>query len=341
MSRGPTIRLRQTTPVHSATFKRLIDAVPNLGLRCKHGYVEYYSMTAAHRFGPLTALSLLLIVAAACAQQERKQFDVVSIRESRTPGAPSSNFPLDPTPRYNNHGNLLTAHNIPLLQLLVFAYAKNMYQIIDLRRQLPGWARDMRFDVQARTEGSPTKDEMRAMVRSLLEDRFQLKLHTEAQETTALRLEVVHPGKLGPNLRPYADAEPPCDSVPPYGNVSVATIPGGFPAYCGTMVWIPSTPTDEMRVGGRRLTSKDIALGIGAAADFTEHPVVDATGLTGTYDLLLDYAPESSDPSRSAETSNGLALGVALRKQLGLKLEPGKASVEVYVLDHVSKPTDN
>jgi uncharacterized protein (TIGR03435 family) len=295
---------------------------------------------AAHRFRTLFILSLLGASAAAPAQQQRKQFDVVSIRESRTPGASSSNFPLDPTARYNYHGNLLTARNIPLLQLLVFAYAKNMYDILQLRHQLPAWSDDMRFDVEARTEGSPTKDDMRAMVRSLLEDRFQLKLHTETRETTVLRLELVHPGKLGPNLRPYAAAEPPCDAVPPYGDVAVALTPDGFPAYCGVMVWIPGTPAGEMRVGGRRLTSKDIALGIGAAADFTQRPVVDATGLPATYDLLLDYAPDNPDPSRSNET-NGIPLGEALRKQLGLKLEPGKAPVETYVLDHVSKPSEN
>ena len=149
---------------------------------------------------------------------------------------------------------------------------------------------------------------------------------------------LVHPGKLGPNLHPYAATEPPCDDVPPYGDMSVALTHDGFPAYCGTMLWIPDTPVGEMRVGGRRLTAKDIALGVGAAADFTGRPVVDATGLTGTYDLLLDYAPVTSDPSRSAEPSNGVPLEIALRKQLGLKLEPGKGPVEVYVIDHVSKP---
>ena len=106
------------------------------------------------------------------------------------------------------------------------------------------------------------------------------------------------------------------------------------------MVWIPGTPIGEMRVGGRRLTAKDIALGIGAAADFTGNPVVDGTGLTGTYDLLLDYAPVTSDPHAHRDT-NGLPLEIALRKQLGLKLQPAKGSVEVYVIDHVSKPTDN
>ncbi len=293
------------------------------------------------RLRTLLALALLGTFAATSAQQERKQFDVISIRENRAGGPSSSSFPLDPTARYNYHGNLLRAHNIPLLQLLVFAYAKNMYQIIDFRRQLPEWARDMRFDVEARTEGSPTKDDMRAMVRSMLEDRFQLKLHTETQETSVLRLELVHPGKLGPSLRPYAATEPPCDNVPPYGDVSVALTPAGFPAYCGVMLWIPGTPNGEMRVGGRRLTSADIALGVGAAADFTGNPVVDATGLTGAYDLLLDYAPVTSDPSRSTEPSNALPLEIALRKQLGLKLEPGKGPVEVYVIDQVSKPSEN
>lgn len=294
-----------------------------------------------HRFSTLLTLPLLAAFAAASAQQPRKQFDVISIRENRAGGPSPSSFPLDPTTRYNYDGNLLRARNIPLLQLLVFAYAKNMYDIIEFRRQLPAWARDMRFDVEARTTGSPTKDEMRAMVRSMLEDRFQLKLHTETQKTEVLRLELVHPGKFGPNIRPYAATEPPCDPVPPYGDVSVALTPDHFPAYCGVLLWIPGTPAGEMRIGGRRLTSADIALGIGAAADFTQRPVVDATGLTGAYDVLLDYAPVTSDPSRSTEPSNGVPLEIALRKQLGLKLEPGKGSVETYVIDHISKPTEN
>jgi uncharacterized protein (TIGR03435 family) len=295
----------------------------------------------ARRFHTLLALSLLGSFAAVSAQQQRKQFDVVSIRENRAGGPSPSSFPLDPTPRYNYHGNLLRARNIPLLQLLVFAYAKNMYDILELRRQLPGWARDTQFDVEARTQGSPTKDDMRAMVRSLLEDRFQLKLHTETRETDVLRLEVVHPGKLGPAIRLYAATEPPCDAVPPYGDVSVALTPAGFPAYCGVLLWIPGTPNGDMRIGGRRLTSADIALGVGASADFIQRPVIDATDLTGTYDLLLDYAPVTSDPSRSTEISNALLLEIALRKQLGLKLQPGKGSVETYVIDYVSKPTEN
>lgn len=298
-------------------------------------------MTHRRRSRILLALFLFGAFVATSAQQPHKQFDVISIRENRTGHGAPSTFPLDPTTRYNYHGNLLRAGNIPLLQLLVFAYAKNMYDILEFRRQLPSWARDMRFDVEARTTGSPTKDEMRAMTRSMLEDRFQLKLHIETQHTDVLRLELVHPGNLGPNLHSYAAAEPPCDDVPPYGDMSIVLTHDGFPAYCGVMVWIPGTPTGEMRVGGRRLTAADIALGVGAAADFTQRPVVDATGLTGAHDLLLDYAPVTADPSRSTEISTALPLELALRKQLGLKLVPGKGSVQTYVIDHVSKPTEN
>ena len=295
----------------------------------------------AHRSRSLLTFALLAACAlAATAQQEPKQFDVVSIRENRAGGPSRSNFPLDPTSRYNYGGNLLSARNIPLLQLLVFAYAKNMYDILELRRQLPAWARDSRFDIEARTAGSPTKDDMRAMVRSLLQDRFQLKLHTHTQKTDVLRLELVHPGKLGPGIHPYSTTEPPCTDVPPYGDMAVSLTHDGFPTYCGVMIWIPGTPPGEMRVGGRRLSAADIALGVGASADFTGSPVVDATGLTGAYDLLLTYAPVTADPSRSIET-NALPLELALRKQLGLKLQPGKGDVETYVLDHVSKPSKN
>ena len=74
-------------------------------------------------FIALLILTFLAPTLGAFAQAERTQFDVVSIRENQTGGPSSSNFPLDPTARYNYRGDLLRARNIPLLQLLVFAYA--------------------------------------------------------------------------------------------------------------------------------------------------------------------------------------------------------------------------
>lgn len=162
------------------------------------------------------ALVLWLAVAAASAQSVGKPaFDVASVRENKANGPSSMNFPLNPGPQYNHTGGLLTARNVPLLQLLVFAYAKSMYQIQEMRQQLPDWARISRFDVQARVEGSPTKDEMRAMMRTLLEERFALKTHVESRTVPVYRLVEAKPGKTGSMLKPYSVNDAPCAAEAP------------------------------------------------------------------------------------------------------------------------------
>ena len=155
---------------------------------------------------------------------------MASVRENRAGGPASSNFPLGPGPEFSGEVGLLTARNVPLLQLLVFAYAKNMYQIQGMRAQLPDWARQMRFDVQARADGNPTKDQMRAMMRSLLEDRFGLKVHTEMREVPVFGLVLVKPGKLGERLRVHTADEAACSQEPPSyyrgSSAVVATVAG-------------------------------------------------------------------------------------------------------------------
>src|SRR5215472_9542065 len=164
---------------------------------------------------PCLCLALLLLPIATTAQQAR-QFDVISIRESKNGGRPYTNFPMNPGPQYNNEGGLLVARNIPILQLLVFAYVHSMYQIQVLRETLPDWALHTSYDIQARAEGRPTKDEMREMVRSMLEERFHIKEHIETRELPVFRLVENHSGTLGPNIVPARQDEPPCaDFGPP------------------------------------------------------------------------------------------------------------------------------
>ena len=293
-------------------------------------------MTSAISF----ALALATLPISISAQQPRR-FDVISIRENRTAGAhPYSNFPLNPGPQYNNEGGLLVARDIPILQLLVFAYAHNMYQIQAMRQSLPFWARETGYDVQARAEGRPTKDEMREMVRSLLADRFGLKLHLETREEPVFQLVAVHPGKLGPDLQPAHPNEPPCAAYGPYANAPVPTIEGGLPAYCGAVLLLPNTTGGQIHLAGRQVPLSQLALAIGAFGEMFQRPVVDGTGLPGKYDVSLTFTPESSDPAHTGQTTD-VPLSEALRKQLGLKLESGKASVEVPVLDRLEKPTGN
>jgi uncharacterized protein (TIGR03435 family) len=291
---------------------------------------------------PLSLGVALLSLPIAIAAQQTKQFDVVSIRESKSADTPYTNFPMNPGPQYNNEGNLLVARNIPLLQLLVFAYTHSMYQIQALRESLPDWARYTRYDVQARADGRPTKDEMREMVRALLEERFHIKEHTETREMLVFRLAQIHPGKFGPNLSPSRKDEPPCAAFGPYAGAPVPTISGGLPEFCGILLMLPQMKDHQVQLAGRKLTMIDLARGIEAATNTrVDRPIIDGTGFDGTFDVTLHFTPENLDPEHADENPVGLPLAEALRDQLGLKLEPGKGPVEVVVLYHIEKPTDN
>jgi uncharacterized protein (TIGR03435 family) len=297
--------------------------------------------TPARRFNTLVTLSLLTAVVAPSAQQT-KQFDVASIRETKSTAAPYTNFPMNPGPQYNNEGGLLVARNIPLLQLFVFAYTHSMYQIQQLRDTLPDWVRYTRYDVQARAEGRPTKDEMRQMVRSMLEERFHIKEHTETRELPVFRLIQVRPGKFGPNLSPSRNDEPPCAAFGPYAGAAVPTISGGLPEFCGILLMLPGMKDNQFQLAGRKLTMIDLARGIEAATNTrVDRPIIDGTGFDGTFDVTLHFTPENSDPDHAEQNTVGLPLADALRDQLGLKLQAGKGPVEVVVLDHIEKPTEN
>jgi hypothetical protein len=100
-------------------------------------------------------------------------FDTATVRQNTTapPKARSSTFPLGPGDVYISRGGFFGARNFPLYLYIFFAYkvTDNQEQFLD--DQLPKWALTDRFDIEARKEGNPTKDQMRLMVRSLLADR--------------------------------------------------------------------------------------------------------------------------------------------------------------------------
>jgi hypothetical protein len=77
---------------------------------------------------------------------------------------------------------------------------------------------------------------------------------------------------------------------------------------------------------------------VSAISGYLESPVADQTGLTGTYDLILRFIDEMR-PQPNAEPAPSLAS--ALEAGLGLKLEKGKGPVEVLVIDHLAKPSEN
>lgn len=73
-----------------------------------------------------------------------------------------------------------------------------------------------------------------------------------------------------------------------------------------------------------------------------DRPVLNQTGLTGDYDFLLDFEPERHDsPDVAPATGSKPSLFAALQDQLGLKLESRKMPVEMLIIDHIERPSEN
>jgi len=96
-----------------------------------------------------------------------------------------------------------------------------------------------------------------------------------------------------------------------------------------------------MIAGGLPLSELAVVL-----SRIVQRVVIDQTGLTGTFDLDLNWTPDRTPPNAPAGVSadadrDAPSIFTALKEQLGLKLESAKRPVEVLVIDHVERPTPN
>jgi uncharacterized protein (TIGR03435 family) len=169
------------------------------------------------------------------------------------------------------------------------------------------------------------------MLRSLLEDRFHVRVHTELRETPVYLLELSNKdGKLGPQL--HRSAQEDCRG--PVGTL----VPEGSTHWCG---W-RGGGTGHYTIQG--LTMADFATGF-AGTWTVGRPVVDRTGLPGRWDAQIDFVPAfvagpntDSAPIPNPSADSGPGMLSAMRDQLGLKLEAARARVEYVVIDRVERP---
>ena len=287
---------------------------------------------------------LMLALSSAAWAQAKMEFDVASIRQNKAgfPPAgpmPKSNFPLGPGAMYTPSHGELSVTNEPLSVYIMFAY--KLDDLGALEKQLPAWALAEHYDVEARTDKrDATKDEMRLMMQALLADRFKLALHRTSEEVPVFALVLAKPGKLGPKLRAHPEDGPACVAATP--DAAGQTVPGGFPAICGGSAFVRPSVPGRMSVGYR-----DVSLALVAQQMMNfgglERPVVDRTGLTGKFDLVLEWAREFGRDGElvASVEMNGLPFERALAEQNGLKLVAAKGSVEVVAVDHIERPTAN
>jgi uncharacterized protein (TIGR03435 family) len=256
-----------------------------------------------------------------------------------------SNFPLGPGDYYTPNGGLFRATDFPLLAYIAFAYKLTSNDAKTFFDQLPKWVTSDRYDIEARADGNPTKDQMRLMMQSLLADRFKLAVHYEAKQVPVFALILDKPGKTGPKLQIHpSDAE--CTTVPPGqpapGSAPAApdTIAGGLPATCGGIQGLQSSVPGRFRLGARNVTLGLIAntmTGIGNL----DRPVLDQTGLSGTFDFTIEFTPEVPAGANFQPDESGPTFLEALKDQLGLKLDAKTGAVNVIVLDHIEEPSPN
>jgi uncharacterized protein (TIGR03435 family) len=274
------------------------------------------------------------------ADGKKLEFEVASVRQNKSDDKPYSNFPLNPGSQFSPSGGHFVATNMPLLQYIVFAYKMTSFQIQFVRPQLPDWARSDHFDIEARVEGEPTKDQMRLMMQSLLEDRFKMKVHHESPLVPTFGLVLAKPGDIGPRLMRHPEDDPTCSKTP-----LPQSIPGGYPAACGAGASMPASMPGLTAIGGRKVTMEMFAIGLTNLSNNVGRPVIDQTSLSGTFDYTLEWMPEPDGPMlpdvKSQPDVGGPTFAEALRKQLGLKLLPEKMPIDVIVLDKVEHPSAN
>ncbi len=188
----------------------------------------------------------------------------------------------------------------------------------------PAWMLSQAFDVQVKVDPATTErwsrlpqqavdEERRAVERQLLAERFHLKVHREMREMPAFLLTIAKGGSKLQTPVPETDlrAGVPLSRINFYGR-------GHMQGHSALLSNLSRSLTAEPEADGR--------------------PVVDETGLTGQYDFTLHWTPADAPTDAGDQWPS---LFTALEEQLGLKLTPGKAQLEIIVVDSVEKPSEN
>jgi uncharacterized protein (TIGR03435 family) len=299
--------------------------------------------TLARSRASLTLICATLACAAAALAAQAMQtgvgsaaFDVASVKRYQpAAGRPQSNS-ISVMP-----GGRFTAPSATLRGLIAAGYGILDFQIVDGDR-IP--AND-RFEIEATTKADVTVEQARAMVRTLLADRFRLSAHTEIRELPVYVLTVSRGDRrLGDQLRPAGPdcapvkgppGLPPPPPPPPSENIGRILTLSGPPLRCGGLRY-SSTSGEHLSL--RNLTIADLA---GRLIGTLGRPVLDRTGLEGSFDVDLTYTLEARVDIDASNAPNAPALPTAMREQLGLRVESARAPVEVLVIDGVSSPTEN
>ena len=197
----------------------------------------------------------------------------------------------------------LIAHSATPATCIGWAYGVPSSQISAANSTVSGQLESARYSIVAKTAGPAPESQLRIMLQTLLAERFNLVLHRQSREIRVLALVVE---KNGTRLHPsQGDGE---------------------------------SKQEASSKLSRKWTSTTMAQLAANLAGAVDAPVLDETGLAGKYDFSLDLTPYVNGGERP---DIGSVMLTAVREQLGLKLEPRRAAMDVLVIDRLEKPSGN
>lgn len=255
----------------------------------------------------LAAIGLLNLSLARA--QTAPTFEVASIKPS-APGQHGARIEVDP-------GGRFVANNMSIRMLIQQAYGIKDFQIAGA----PGWAGSERYDIIAKPESGADlgREGLRLMMQALLAERFKLAIHRETKELPIYSLVVA---KSGSKLKESAGEQ--------------------------------GRQMQRMGRGEVTLEGANMATLVTVLAQQLGRNAIDNTGLKGRYDIKLEWTPDDSamrgpgegmerPPSETTAPpdNSGPSLFTALQEQLGLKLESSKGPVEILIIDHLEKASEN
>ncbi len=270
------------------------------------------------------------------AQSSPPEFEVASVKRS----PPGDTIFV----KLGSSGGRFFAIRITFRTLLQLAYEPDDDNpLLDSRLiGAPSWIDEDRFDVEAKTEdaslGPIPRKRLQPMLQSLLEDRFHLKTHREMREMPVYHLVLKDRSKI----RLSKDQTPPATPDPPTALALTA------PPTRGTVQIRPAALPE------RGLIVRGAAIPVWKLANllplYVRRPVIEQTHLEGLFDIELQFmpvwemtgtnvAPPTAQPS--LPDPSGTSIFTALQEQLGLRLESAKGPVDVLVIDHVERPSEN
>ena len=283
--------------------------------------------------------AFLPVLTSVAVMAQTPQFEVASIRPSSASATDRVNVGV------HIDGAQITVNYFSLKDMIRMAYSVKDYQVTGA-----DFLASDRFDVAAKIPAGSKPDELRDMMKALLAERFQLKIHHDTKDFPVFALVIAKGGLKIQELPPDAESSEEAAKAPV--NVTASGGRGGVNVNYGHG---SSFTFADNKLVGKKLTMANFAETL---ARFEEKPVVDMTGLKGNYDIELAFTPEDytamlirsaivagvtmpPEALKAMQSASGDSIAMALEK-VGLKMESRKAPLEVIVVDHSLKlPTEN